>query len=261
MPIKNDVKRISKRRLLPCLTAVCAALLLIAIPLAGIAADEAALTWEEYVKEVRELEHRCGSYTDWQVADKVKLIGALVDMDHIHASAATDWLFSGDMSNEDKSALADQIMLGFLGGDGNHSVSKDGAKAIQWDIITYAILGDSAVWTHEQRVWFQDVTNMYRESVDPDMYVLPNENDLPEADAVRLAKAAIISAKGLTADALDRFMPKTALLAATSTDASDGNERLWYVSFLYYEYGQADGRTLLQSYGATVDENGIVTIL
>lgn len=257
---KNEVRRTSKRRLLLCLTTVCAALLLIAIPIAGTAADEAAPAWEEYAKEMRELEHSHGSYTDWPVAEKEKLISALVEMDYIHRSAATDWLFGGVMSDEDKSALADQIMLRFLGGDSNALVSKDGVNAIRWDLITYAILGRPDVWTHEQRVWFQDITNMYRDSVDPDMYVLPNDNDLPEAEAVRLAKAEIISAYAMDEDYLDRFMPSAVLCAVTPSDTSDSDRRIWRVAFNYYDYGRPNGRTSVTWYSATVDQNGIAAI-
>ncbi|MCI5957450.1 MAG: hypothetical protein MRZ54_10740 [Clostridiales bacterium] len=188
------------------------------------------------------------------------MIQALVDMGHIRESSATNELFEASMSEEHRHQLADQIMLRFLGGDGNAFVRKDGVRAICWEAITDVILGDPSTWTLKERAWYQQITNMFGRE-DPDIFVLPNADDLSEKEAVAIARAAIINAYDLTEDALDGFMPDTVLYIINSRcfgAEARPDYRRWRVSFLYYQYGREDGRTLVQSYGAIVDQNGHV---
>lgn len=236
----------------------CFALVLFLVPAyANVGAT--SLTWEEYAKEVRMLEESIGFYEDWPIAQKEKLIRALVDMGHIRESSATAQFLEASMSEENRHALADQIMLRFLGGDSNPFVSKDGVRAIRWESLTNVILGKPSTWTLKERVWYQQMTNMFGRE-DPDTLVLPNEDDLPEKEAVAIAREAIINAYDLAEDALDRFMPDANLYVTNSELFDEGprpNYRRWNVSFLYYEYG-TDGPTILHNYLATVDENGHV---
>ena len=160
----------------------CFALVLFLVPAyANVGAT--SLTWEEYAKEVRMLEESIGFYEDWPIAQKEKLIRALVDMGHIRESSATAQFLEASMSEENRHALADQIMLRFLGGDSNPFVSKDGVRAIRWESLTNVILGKPSTWTLKERVWYQQMTNMFGRE-DSDTLVLPNEDDLPEKEAV-----------------------------------------------------------------------------
>ena len=160
----------------------CFALVLFLVPAyANVGAT--SLTWEEYAKEVRMLEESIGFYEDWPIAQKEKLIRALVDMGHIRESSATAQFLEASMSEENRHALADQIMLRFLGGDSNPFGSKDGVRAIRWESLTNVILGKPSTWTLKERVWYQQMTNMFGRE-DPDTLVLPNEDDLPEKEAV-----------------------------------------------------------------------------
>lgn len=77
----------------------CFALVLFLVPAyANVGAT--SLTWEEYAKEVRMLEESIGFYEDWPIAQKEKLIRALVDMGHIRESSATAQFLEASMSEE-----------------------------------------------------------------------------------------------------------------------------------------------------------------
>ena len=256
--IKSRTNVFSKARQ-PVLSFICLTLFL-CLTLSCASSHAATLTWEDYAREVRTLEESIGIYANWPIAEKENLIQALVDMGHIRESSATGELFEARMSEENRHRLADQIMLRFLGGDDNAFVRKDGVRAICWEAMTDVILGNPSGWTLKERAWYQQITNMFGHE-DPDIFVLPNADDLSEKEAVAIARAAIINAYDLTEDALDGFMPDADLYITNSRFfGGEGRPdyRRWRVNFLYYQYGREDGRTLVQSYSAIVDQNGHV---
>lgn len=211
--IKSRTNVFSKARQ-PVLSFICLTLFL-CLTLACANSRAATLTWEDYAREVRTLEESIGIYANWPIAEKENLIQALVDMGHIRESSATGELFEARMSEENRHRLADQIMLRFLGGDGNAFVRKDGVRAICWEAMTDVILGNPSGWTLKERAWYQQITNMFGHE-DPDILVLPNADDLSEKEAVAIARAAIINAYDLTEDALDGFMPDADLYITNS---------------------------------------------
>ena len=85
---------------------------------------ENALSWETYAQKVRIQEEAKGIYADWDIADKQDLIESLIQMNAMSGSAATRRLLEGDLSTESKHALADQIILRFLGGSSNALVRR-----------------------------------------------------------------------------------------------------------------------------------------
>lgn len=211
------------------------------------------MSWEQYVLEVRTVEAKYGYYAEWPLVEKEKLIKALIDMGYMKNSSATKQLSEMD-SDRSKSALADQIMLIFMGGDDNPLVCKDGLRSIRWSSLTDVIMGRSITWSPAEKAWYQKVANMYRETVDPDTMVAPESEDLPELEAIAIAKASIISAYGLESNALDSYIPNTYLYVTKNNP----DYRRWHIGFHYYQYGTADGVPIQQHYVAIVDENGEV---
>ena len=191
------------------------------------------------------------------IADKQDLIESLIQMNAMSESAATRRLLEGDLSTESKHALADQIILRFLGGSSNALVRKDGVRAVRWNTLTNAIMGDSSTWTLEEKVWYQQLSNMFGHK-DPDTLVLPTEEDLSEDEAIEIARRAITHAYGLQEDTLDGYLP-SALLYITENDYGDydprSDYRRWNIQFLSYQYGDV---TACNAYTAIVDENGHV---
>ena len=178
-------------------------------------------------------------------------------MNAMSESAASRRLLEGDLSTESKHALADQIILRFLGGSSNALVRKDGVRAVRWNTLTNAIMGDSSTWTLEEKVWYQQLSNMFGHK-DPDTLVLPTEEDLSEDEAIEIARRAITHAYGLQEDTLDGYLP-SALLYITENDYGDydprSDYRRWNIQFLSYQYGDV---TACNAYTAIVDENGHV---
>ena len=116
---------------------------------------------------MKEIEQAEGDYVNWSISQKQALIRALIDSGNIEETAETARLFDDSTGETEKQAIANQLVLTLTG--------QTDVKEINVDIITYAIMGSTDTWTLEQRVWWQQVTNQFRNSGDdPDILVTPN---------------------------------------------------------------------------------------
>ena len=219
--------------------------LVIVLVLATVTALAAALLWEQQVIPMKEIEQMEGDYMDWPIGRKEVLIQALIDSDNIAENSDTARLFDDATAEEEKHTIADQLVLTLTG--------QTDPKEITVDIITYAIMGSEDTWTPEQRVWWQEVTRQfYGTQGSSDTFVTPNGTEPTEAEAIAIAKEAILSAYELPPDALDEIMPVADLYVTEQRP----EYRRWNVQFKIFREGSDN--YLEQVYTAIVDENGEV---
>ena len=217
--------------------------LVIVLVLAAVTALAAALLWEQQVVPMKEIEQAEGDYVNWSISQKQALIRALIDSGNIEETAETARLFDDSTGETEKQAIANQLVLTLTG--------QTDVKEINVDIITYAIMGSTDKWTLEQRVWWQQVTNQFRNSGDdPDILITPNGKEPTETEAIAIAKAAILSAYELPSDALDNAQAVANLYV---TDQRPDYRR-WDVQFKVFRDG-SDSYTE-RIYVAIVDEQG-----
>lgn len=220
-------------------------IVMIALMLVTVTAVAVALTWQQYAPTVKQMEYEQGSYATWPAADRVNLVHALIEMGHLDKSEDTEKLFAEGTSEKEQQAIADRLLLDLTG--------QTDIQEINLNILTYALMGYEDFWTPEQRVWWQEITNMFRdENVDPNTFVLPEESCISEDEAIRIAKSAIIAAYELPSDYLDDAQPVANLYV---TDERPDYRR-WSVAFKQYRDG-SDHWTEKQ-FNAIVDENGNV---
>lgn len=131
-------------------------------------------------------------------------------------------------------------------------IGEEDVNEVCVDTITYAIMGFFESWTPEQRVWWQEITNTYRASDSVDTLVKPTANDLPEAEAIAIAKAAVIRAYELAPNALDDAHPVADLYITDNRP----DYRRWCVQLQLFREGSDS--YVEKIYGVTVDENGEV---
>ena len=218
--------------------------LLILILAAG-AALAATLLWEQYVVPMKEIEQTEGDYMHWPLRQKQALIRALIASGNLAENDETARLFDDAASEVEKNALADQLVLTLTG--------LSDKKEINVDAITYAILGHEDAWTPEQRVWWQQVTNQFYGAQDaPDTLVTPAADDVSEAEAVAIAKAAILEAYALPSNALDNALAVADLYVTSQRPAY----RRWNVQFKLLREG--GDHYVERVYAAIVDEKGLV---
>lgn len=219
--------------------------LTIVLVLVTLTALAVALLWEQQVVPMKEIEQTQGDYVNWPISQKQVLIRALIDSGNIVESSETAKLFDDSTDEAARHAIADQVVLTLTGHTDVNEISVD--------IITYAIMGSTDTWTPEQRVWWQQVTNQFYSSVgNPDTLVTPNGKEPSEAEAIAIAKAAILSAYELSSDALDKALPVANLYV---TDERPDYRR-WDIQFKIFKEGTDD--YLEKVYVAIVDENGEV---
>ena len=217
---------------------------LVALSIA-LTAAAATLLWEHYVLEMKQKEKSQGAYVTWPVDDKVALVKNLSEMGYIEESEQVKTLLSQATPEEEKGALADQLMLALTG-------QKD-VREIYSDLITYALLGPEDFWTSAQRVWWTHAINSVRDtSQDPDELVLPLGHEVPEAEAIEIARAAIIQVFEMAPGALDQAQP----VADLYTTKARPDYRRWMVQFKFYKEGTSTWTERV--YFTVVDEKGEV---
>ena len=218
--------------------------LLVLILAAGIALA-ATLLWEQYVVPMKEIEQTEGDYMHWPLRQKQALIRALIASGNLAENDETARLFDDATAEAEKNALADQLVLTLTG--------LSDKKEISVDAITYAILGPEDVWTPEQRVWWQQITNQFYGAQDaPDTLVTPAAGDVSESEAIAIAKAAILDAYALPANALDNALAVADLYVTSQRP----DYRRWNVQFKILREG--GDHYVERVYVAVIDEKGLV---
>lgn len=220
-------------------------ILVMVLVLAAVTALAATLLWRQQVVPMKEMEQEAGDYANWGISQKQALIRALMDSGYVEGSSETEQLFDAATDEQAKHTIADQLILKLIG--------QTDVKEISVDIITYAIMGSSDTWTPEQRQWWQQITEQFHgDDGAPDTLVMPNGNEPTEAEAIAIAKAAILAAYELPPEALDQALPVANLYV---TDERP-NYRRWDIQFKFFKEGTEN--YLERVYTAIVDETGAV---
>ena len=217
----------------------------LALMLMSVTALAAALLWQQQVIPMKEIEQAEGDYVGWPINQKQVLIRALIDSGNIEASSETDRLFSEATDEVEKHTIADHLLLTLTG--------QTDVKEISVDMITYAVMGPTDTWTSEQRVWWQEVTEQfYGDSGAPDVLITASPEVISEAEAISIAKDALVTAYGWSQNALDGAQ----VVADLYVTEQRPDYKRWNVQFKFYREGSDN--YLERVYVAVVDENGQV---
>jgi len=212
--------------------------------LTGTVALAVSLLWQDYVPQMKQTEHEMGDYVEWPAARRVQLAKEIVAMGYLDESEDTEILSSEMATEQDKAAAADRLMLKLTG--------LEDVKEVHSTLITYAIMGHEDTWTPEQRVWWQEIVSMHSDAAATDTLVVPTKEDLSEADAVAIAKAAIQEAYGFD----DTYMNSLHPVANLYVTEQRPDYKRWDIQFKKYRDGSDN--YLEKVYCAIVDENGEV---
>ena len=159
---------------------------------------------QQYFEDVAQLQFDSGYYDDWDWPEKQRMVEILEEYGLITPSQADA------MTDE---AAVDAYMGARYGIDGRTDVIG------LWGILEKE-LGHISTWTLEQKAWYTEMQieiGLLTKENDDYICALPEKDDLQPEAAIEIAKAAIIEAYGLTADALDAYRVDVAF----ETHASD----------------------------------------
>ena len=107
-------------------------------------------------------------------------------------------------------------------------------------------------WTPEERVWQQESDRSKPHNQANDTFVNPTSDDLPEAEAVAIARSAIIQAYGLPEGALDHSRTVSDMYVTNQRP----NYRRWFIQFQVLKEGSDD--YVERFYSCIVDQEGRV---
>lgn len=216
----------------------------IVLMLSCAAALAAALMWQDYVPQMKQMEHEAGDYAEWPAEQRVQLAKDIISMGYIEASETTAVLDSATASAEEKAAAADQLMLKLTG--------LTDVKEVHSTLITYAIMGHEDDWTPEQRVWWNGIVTMYGDDGATDTLIVPSADAVSEEEAIAIAKKAVQEAYGLDDATMAMLHP---VADQYVTDERPDYKR-WNVQLKRYREGSST--YVEKAYTAIVDENGEV---
>ena len=212
--------------------------------LTGTVAWAVSLLWQDYLPRMKQTEYELGDYVEWPAARRVQLVKEIVAMGYLDESKDTEILSNEMATEQDKATAADRLMLKLTG--------QEDVKEVHTTLITYAIMGHEDTWTPEQRVWWQGIVSMHSDAAATDTLVVPTKEELSEADAVAIAKAAIQETYGFD----DTYMKSLHTVANLYVTEQRPDYKRWDIQFK--KYRDSSDNYLEKVYCAIVDENGEV---
>lgn len=166
----------------------------------------------QYFEDVAQLQFDSGYYDDWGWEEKQ----TMVDILQKHGLIS-----NGEAAAMKTEADVDTYMIERYGIDGRSDVIG------LWSILETE-LGPINTWSLEQKAWYTEMQieiGLLTKDNDDNICALPEKDDTQPDEAISIAKAAIIEAYGLEADALDGHQVDIAF----ETHASDWErEKLHY---------------------------------
>lgn len=151
----------------------------------------AALAWtisRQYFEDVASLQSASGYYDQWCLEDKQTLVALMQKHGLINEEEASSLLTEGAI---------DAFMTERYGAD----------DALGLWAILETELGPIESWFLEDKAWYSEMqiaSGLQTDISDEAVYALPDAADIQPDEAISLARAAIIDAYQLTADALDQ---------------------------------------------------------
>ena len=167
----------------------------LALTLLAATATAAVTAWREYAMRAQRMEEETGAFAQWTLEDKKETVTQLAEAGLLDGDERAARLMGGEVTQEEGHALADAIVAQMLGRDA------DDFGVIE---LTQAVFGRPfALWSYEEKAWWQSVTDAAGSSGDAYRYTLPREGELTYDEALALAKETAIQTFGLDAQALD----------------------------------------------------------
>ncbi|MDR1569022.1 MAG: hypothetical protein LBS72_00860 [Oscillospiraceae bacterium] len=211
------------------------AIVLALVLVASIAAALALNSWFDTGRTIIETQQKFGEYDGygdyqyWTISEKTSLVKTLVEQGAIEKTGDIEDLLSGALSAEKAVQVADQALVEFTG---------RALIDISFAEIMEGAWGPMDLWTYEQSAWYSEIMHEVA-GVEKDghtFYVVPKDNKIDEAEAIAIAKNAIVegfnkAGYGLEMELLDKYY-ETRLEFQLPEDRPIGDELLyWYIEF------------------------------
>ena len=170
---------------------------------------------------ILETEKTDGYYEEWPAEKRVQLVNNLVADGYIDKTSDVNKLQDKALSNEEKIALADKIMVEFTG-------SK--VYDLSFLFIMQAAWGPFTDWTKEEQAWYsQQMVEMGLQGKDHTLYVMP-EGRIDEAQAIEIARKEVAKGFAIEESTLDDYAVTTTFQVPEFAEEGD-DQPYWCVEF------------------------------
>ncbi len=204
-----------------------------------------AYTWisNQYFEDVAQVQFEHGYYDDWTLDEKLTLLKLMkqynVGMDNTEADA----LLAGGMSDGEREARVDALIVDRYGIDGRTDV-------ISLESILEKELGPFDGWPMEQKAWYsQMLLDSGLMGSDDDLYRMPGDDAITPDEAIAVARREVMAVWGFS----ESDMAGCDIVWVYRTHVSDRDEKL-----LHYEvfFCPASGDAI--TYSCAVGDDGRV---
>lgn len=186
----------------------------------------------EHLHSIEEKEQEM-AISEWSFEHKMEVVDLLVSSGTVFNEEMLMQVYSDELSEEEKSTLIDDMLMERFQND-------------YWSVTTLGILfhekGYPQYWTHEERVWYNDLIGLSLDELHDSRYVLPTENDMSEEEALEIAYQYFLDNYDLTPDDFDAQRQYTTFQEMLVEN--DKLRRFWEVHF-YLVSDEYKGQKLL----------------
>ena len=204
-------KKVKKKR------SVATALLAVLLALTLTAA--ALLTVQEIGRQVAQNQKKQGAFAHWTLEQKATLIRGLIDSGHLTPTLDTETLLSGNLSEQEAQAAADRIMEAYTGRS---------AEQLNFLGIMRVPMGPSENWSHEDKAWYSRLMRDVGLEGEGITFFSRPSGRLSEADAVAIARKAVVEGYGVEEAVLADYMVSVSF--EIPEEVTDG-QAYWHVDF------------------------------
>ncbi len=170
--VKGEVK--VKRKLSVGFVLVIVLVLAVVTALAAL-----TLSWDDASKFLKKQSQE-GYFEEWSGKERIELVASLAESGILEQSTELELLLSGNLTETEASSLSEKLMTEWLNAPVDH---------VAFRPIMEKIWGTFSDWTLEQKAWFtQTLIDAGIQQPDFEMFVLPDDDAIPQKDAEMIAR-------------------------------------------------------------------------
>lgn len=202
-----------------------AAMILVMVLILIAAIAVASVVLKEYYEKAFSTQNEKGYYQQWALTDKIALIDRMVkndfDIDHEMVAKLSDTT----LSENEKNALADAIVIGYYG-EGH-----DGALSVV--NMMEKDMGEVSSWSLEDKAWVSEQQQQGQYANIEEIHILPQEGDITPEQAIAKANQLLCEQYDISEDEVASYRVTLDLMQLTD-DSSAPSKKQGVYQIAYY---------------------------
>ena len=153
-----------------------------------------------------------GYYQEWPLKEKIAMVDRMLEEGIVVDTAQAGQLHGGNLTDEEKEAIADEIVIGYYGE--GHDSALSAANIMEHD------MGQINTWSLEDQAWFseQQLKSGHVQAT-YEFHKMPGENDMPADEAIAHARDLLTEVFDIDIEELKTW---DTIISFSSEQISDG---------------------------------------